>query len=706
MLTSELDFIRINEEIKESYSYFTKTLRYGSTQDEKKVTDRYCDIANICILRQELEVGDHHSALGRYERALEIYSELDVKASREVPIMLQYQWKINSGTCLARLGRKEEALIIYRELLDLIPNSIKTLSNIAILLAELGRYEESISTFSKCPESYNTLSGMAACLRALHYYTESEGLAAKAALFKNENIMNNLYNVHHQEPSDLLSTPTPSSLSRSSKPEKHSFNVRRIESQFSSSPSPGAKEGKESKYFHGNKDSDQKVTQSSHRVTSRHAPLDTQYPEEQRHTLIKSTSEKEKKVSSTMICDNREVMNNQHESCLGKKIKVFRTVTPCPIITPFSSPLSVELPNQFVISPLSNSMIVNKADHKRIPDKNPFPESLNLPKKDLISKIMRKTGSKCKENGDQMNCKNSLLSITTYRKSPIISPLSSTTGPCQSSFLQWPTPLYRPFTPNSKSESYLSFPSTSTPAMGSRRSSPFQSPSTLYAPVISCAKSLNHHQVPIYTPSKASPPKLPYYSGKLHRNQVGNTESSSPSPFPQLAQSNMRWNGNPSHEKNRSTITTSSTSKDSNLSASMYTMDNKSGITDFTIASTSLPVGETIAIRPSKISHAKTIVNGSISSSSSVLSSSVSIYGGTSMDGTESMESWSGKPMRYHKPLSRGKKNDLEISIAPFYPKEISRKHIDIIKLRHGKSREKGIISNASLDLTSSNIGS
>jgi tetratricopeptide (TPR) repeat protein len=670
----------------ESYSHFTNTLEAACTQDDKKIVDRYCNIADLCILRSNMEIGDYQAKLGRYELALEIYSELDIKASRDVPTMLQYQWKINSGTCLARLSRKEEAMTIYMQSLNINPNSVKTLNNIAILLAEMGRYEESISAFEKSlrlsPEDYNALCGMAGCFRMLHQFTKSEELVAKSILVSKK--------LHKLESHDLLSahTPSPRSLRAASLNE----NMRRglaTETNFSSSSSSRGEENNEPKYQSSKKDSDQIVPQPS-----------------QREGLRTNLGKKLTPSSNVMASENKGVTNDQYRYRMEKERKVISATNSPRISASSSSPLSNEPSSQFVISPLSVSMVMHKID--QVKNRNSCSTSNNPPKKDLLSKIMGKSGRKIKTSEDHKNHEKSFHSASSSQNS--VNPNLSAFSRTSTSHLQWPTPLNNTTAPNPNIRSSLSIPCTSTPSIGTRRSLPFQSPSNVHF-----SHSPTSDQVSTYTPSKASlAPKSPFCSEKFYSNQVGDIILSSPSPLPRLAQSNTRWKSNATNE---STILNNSVSDDSKGFARLWTTND----TNPANLSLSLPDRETI--KPSKkslekirqiairqiIHHDRRYLSGNISDTSSVSSSSTCINHGTSTDDTESVESWSGKPMRYNKPSKRGDRNDMGTSPTPFYPKNISllENTTDILNSnRHRKNKERGTVIKASLDLSSPNIGS
>jgi hypothetical protein len=205
-------------------------------------------------------------------------------------------------------------------------------------------------------------------------------------------------------------------------------------------------------------------------------------------------------------------------------------------------------------------------------------------------------------------------------------------------------------------------------------------------------------------------PKSPHCSEKFYSNQVGDVELSLPSPLPRLAKSNLRWKGN----------ATNGSCSISDDSKGFPNMSKQSNVTNLANLSLSLPDRETI--KPSKKSLEKIrqialrqilhqdrrCMSGNISDTSSVSSSFTCINYGTSTDDIESVESCSGKPIRYNRPSSRGDKNDMEASIIPFYPKNISRIENTsnfLASNRHHKNREKDTIINASLDLSSPNIG-
>ena len=168
----------------QSYTYFNKALDSNLKEGERSRCIQYRDAAAASLVRIELEGGDNFAQLGKYGSALAVYSS--IQSASSIPIMLQYQMLNNSGACLARLGRKEEALTKELKALALNPSSTITLRNVAILLADMGYYKEAVYAFDAYlvthPDSYSALCGKAGCLKDLRLFAQSEMVAELAEL--------------------------------------------------------------------------------------------------------------------------------------------------------------------------------------------------------------------------------------------------------------------------------------------------------------------------------------------------------------------------------------------------------------------------------------------------------------------------------------------------------------------------------------------
>lgn len=164
------------------YSYFSEAVGRTISDDDKSKIIQYREAAAAVILRNNLEAGDNLARLARFGSALEIYSSM--QNVENAPLMIQFQLEHNSGTCLARLERKEEALASYLRALKINPKNSKTLKNIAILLADMKRYVEAIGAFDEYlkahPKSYSALCGKAGCLKDLQRYASSIEIAEDA----------------------------------------------------------------------------------------------------------------------------------------------------------------------------------------------------------------------------------------------------------------------------------------------------------------------------------------------------------------------------------------------------------------------------------------------------------------------------------------------------------------------------------------------
>lgn len=183
-----LELLLVENDPRKSYSHFSSAIEGHESltlrEEERNKSIQFRDVAGSVLIRMELENGDNFAKLGRYGSALEAYSS--IRSSSTVPIMVQFQMKNNAGACLARLGRKEEALAMQLKAFTLNPSGVKTLKNIAILLADLGYHEEAIVAFDGYlkihPESYSALCGKAGCLKDLRLYSKSEIIAEQAQL--------------------------------------------------------------------------------------------------------------------------------------------------------------------------------------------------------------------------------------------------------------------------------------------------------------------------------------------------------------------------------------------------------------------------------------------------------------------------------------------------------------------------------------------
>ena len=168
----------------QSYTHFSKALENILNDGDRNRSIQYRDAAAASMVRLELESGDNFAKLGRYGSALEVYSS--IQSASSIPAMLQFQMLNNSGACLARLGRKSEALTKQLKALALNPSSTKTLKNIAILLADMGHYREAIQAFDAYlvvhPDSYSALCGKAGCLKDLRLFAQCDLVAEQAQL--------------------------------------------------------------------------------------------------------------------------------------------------------------------------------------------------------------------------------------------------------------------------------------------------------------------------------------------------------------------------------------------------------------------------------------------------------------------------------------------------------------------------------------------
>lgn len=184
IISKGVELLLDSKTVSISHSYFCDAVG-GTIRDEDKIKIiQYREAAAAVLMRNNLEIGDNLARQARFGSALEIYSSLVNVAN--APPMIQFQVEHNSGTCLARLGRKEEALVSYLKALKISPNNSKTLKNVAILLADMQRYVEAISAFDEylCahPKSYSALCGKAGCLKDLQCYARSIKVAEDAQL--------------------------------------------------------------------------------------------------------------------------------------------------------------------------------------------------------------------------------------------------------------------------------------------------------------------------------------------------------------------------------------------------------------------------------------------------------------------------------------------------------------------------------------------
>lgn len=184
IITRGVELLLDSKTVSASHSYFCDAVSATNRDEDKSKIIQYREAAAAVLIRNNLEIGDNLARLARFGSALEIYSSMVNLAN--APQMIQFQVEHNSGTCLARLGRKEEALASYLKALKISPNNSKTLKNIAILLADMKRYVEAIGAFDEylCahPQSYSALCGKAGCLKDLQFYAKSIKVAEDAQL--------------------------------------------------------------------------------------------------------------------------------------------------------------------------------------------------------------------------------------------------------------------------------------------------------------------------------------------------------------------------------------------------------------------------------------------------------------------------------------------------------------------------------------------
>jgi tetratricopeptide (TPR) repeat protein len=85
---------------------------------------------------------------------------------------------------LVELGRVEEAIALYREILADNPNSLKAHNNLGVLFDVLGRHEAAVEHFQEAqriePENVEVLTNHAAALTALGRFEESDVLLKRA----------------------------------------------------------------------------------------------------------------------------------------------------------------------------------------------------------------------------------------------------------------------------------------------------------------------------------------------------------------------------------------------------------------------------------------------------------------------------------------------------------------------------------------------
>jgi tetratricopeptide (TPR) repeat protein len=184
VISRGIELLLDSKTVSTSHSYFCDAVGVTIRDEDKTKIIQYREAAAAVLIRNNLEIGDSLARQLRFGSALEIYTSLVDVAN--APSMIQFQVDHNAGTCLARLGRKEEALAFYMKALRISPNNSKTLKNIAILLADMKRYVEAIGAFDEylCahPKSYSALCGKAGCLKDLQCYARSIKVAEDAQL--------------------------------------------------------------------------------------------------------------------------------------------------------------------------------------------------------------------------------------------------------------------------------------------------------------------------------------------------------------------------------------------------------------------------------------------------------------------------------------------------------------------------------------------
>lgn len=176
-------FLLLNKEDPEqSYKHFSIAVEAANSKEKKIDLIQYQDAAAAVLIRAQLEIGDNFARHGQYGSALETYSSI-TNAQNTTPT-IQFQIEHNVGTCLAQLSRKDEALVYYLNAYKRNPTSMKTLKNIAILLADIGKYSDAIIVFDEYllahPKSYSAMCGKSGCLKDLKLYKQSILVAEKA----------------------------------------------------------------------------------------------------------------------------------------------------------------------------------------------------------------------------------------------------------------------------------------------------------------------------------------------------------------------------------------------------------------------------------------------------------------------------------------------------------------------------------------------
>lgn len=170
------------EDPHQSYKHFSLAVDAATSSEKKSNLIQYRNAAASVLIRAQLETGDDFARHGHYGSALETYAS--ISSAHDAPPAVQFQIEHNLGTCLAQLGRKDEALVCYLNAYKRNPRSMKTLKNIAILLADIGKYTDAIIAFDEYllahPKSYSAMCGKSGCFKDLKLYTQSIAVAEEA----------------------------------------------------------------------------------------------------------------------------------------------------------------------------------------------------------------------------------------------------------------------------------------------------------------------------------------------------------------------------------------------------------------------------------------------------------------------------------------------------------------------------------------------
>ena len=170
------------EDPHQSYQHFSLAVDAATSSQKKTNLIQYRNAAASVLIRAQLETGDDFARHGHYGSALETYAS--ISSAHDAPPAVQFQIEHNLGTCLAQLGRKDEALVCYLNAYKRNPRSMKTLKNIAILLADIEKYTDAIIAFDEYllarPKSYSAMCGKSGCFKDLKLYAQSIAVAEEA----------------------------------------------------------------------------------------------------------------------------------------------------------------------------------------------------------------------------------------------------------------------------------------------------------------------------------------------------------------------------------------------------------------------------------------------------------------------------------------------------------------------------------------------